>query len=88
MPKESLSCCPAEKLRTRDPWVIAHEVELSSEFWIVSSDETKLLGGEVSILVMFSLNVKYKKRELITCDFVDFALVDYLSVHAYHHFYM
>lgn len=27
-------------------------------------------------------------KETITCDFVDFALVDYLSVHAYHHFYM
>ena len=24
----------------------------------------------------------------VTCDFVDFALVNYLSVHAYHHFYM
>lgn len=29
-----------------------------------------------------------QKKGTITCDFVDFALVDYLSVHAYHHFYM
>lgn len=51
--------------------------------------------GEVSVLAMFSLSVEYKKKTtkqnkktIITCDFVDFALVDYLSVHAYHHFYM
>jgi len=61
---------------------------------MISSKETKLwrlkseLRGEVSVLVMFSLNMEYKKKKRITCDFVDFALVDYLSVHAYHHFYM
>lgn len=43
-------------------------------------------GGRFQFL-LFSLNVEYKKK-IITCDFVDFALVDYLSVHAYHHFYM
>lgn len=31
---------------------------------------------------------KKRKKAGIVCDFVDFALVDYLSVHAYHHFYM
>lgn len=31
---------------------------------------------------------KTRKKAGIVCDFVDFALVDYLSVHAYHHFYM
>lgn len=51
-----------------------------SVFWMVTR---KLL------LVMFSLHVEYKKKiKEITRDFVDFALVNYLSVHAYHHFYM
>lgn len=42
-------------------------------------------GGGALSCCEDSLNVEYKK---IICDFVDFALVDYLSVHAYHHFYM
>lgn len=46
--------------------------------------------GSVSDIVMFSLNVKYKNktRKKKRCDLVDFALVNYLSVHAHHHFYM
>lgn len=43
-------------------------------------------GGSFQFFVMFSLNVEYKKK--LRCDFVDFALVNYLSVHAHHCFYM
>lgn len=49
---------------------------------------SELRGREVSILVMFSLYVEYIKKRITWCDFVDFALVNYLSVHAYHHFYI
>lgn len=54
-----------------DPCVVGHEEGPSSVFWTVSSDEPKLcesrhLEGrreEVSVLVMNSLNVEYKKRK-------------------------
>lgn len=82
-----------------EPCVIAHEDVLSSGFGVVSSNKTKLClntqsrSGSFQFLWLNSLNVEYKKKSTKkktsnNSDFVDFALVDYLSVHAYHHFYM